>query len=138
MSVVSPGKNEESNWSQNRAGKRRNQTLLVVVEAVLDVVGNHVVAQKEEVKDCANGGADTAALEDQADFSQIEAVDGDEDERENLKEAEEDTVEEGGIQVDIGNSRVLDGNFKRSDERLHYNACRRHTTLVNFTLRLES
>lgn len=138
MGIMSPGKNEQTNWSQNRAGKSRNQTLLVVIKAVLDVIRDHVVAQEEEVEDCANGGADAAALENQADFSKVEAVDGDENEREDFKEAEEDAVEEGSIQVDIGNSGILDGNLKRSDESLHHNACRSHATLVNFTLRLES
>lgn len=135
---MSPGKNKEANGSQDRAGKSGNQTLLMVVKAILNVIGNHVVAQEEEVKDCANRGADTAALEDQADFSKIEAVDGDEHQREDFKEAEEDAIEEGSVQVDVGNSGILDGNLKRSDEGLHHNAGRRHTTLVKFTLRLES
>lgn len=138
VSIMSPGENEEADGSQNRAGKSGNQTLLVVVEAVLDVIGDHVVAQEEEVEECANSGTDTAALENQADFSKIEAVDGFEDERENFEEAEEDAVEEGGIQVDIGNSRIFDGNLKRPDKSLHQNAGRRHTTLVKFALRLES
>lgn len=129
-----PGEEEEADGWTKCCWESRNEAALLGAEAVLDETGVGVVVEVANIDTDTNHAGDEHAEEDKTDLSEVHAVVNGVHQREHLEEGVVDTVDDGSVDLNEEDSRILECDLEGLDERLNEDSRDLHVPLVDLAL----
>lgn len=129
-----PGEEEEADGGTEGGDEGRDEAVLLGAHAVLHQARVGIVVEVADVDADADEAGDEDAEEDEADLAEVEAVVDRVDEGEDLEEGVVDAVDDGGVDLDEHDGRVLEGDLEGLDEGVDEDVGDLHVALVDLAL----